>query len=103
MVVGALHLGGNYGTEATHLYPQKMTTMQQIGIKSMATGAQRTDFSPKAEANHYMKEMRQKGKSLKNTSAQQTDHNLMAVLQCTIKSRVSVEHQTTTYLQATSA
>ena len=69
----------------------------------MDASAQRTDFGLRAKTNHYMREAWQKGKSLKNASTQQIDHNLMAVLQRTIKMRVSVAHQTTTYLQATSA
>ena len=36
----------------------------------MALGAQQTDSSMKAEANHYMREARRKGKSLKNASTQ---------------------------------
>ena len=68
----------------------------------MATGAQQTDSDPKAEANHCMREMWQKGKSLKYANAQWTCSDLMAILQRRIKLMVGVEHQTTTYLQSIS-
>ena len=49
-----------------------------------------------------MREARRRGKILKNASAQWIDSDLMAVLQRIVKLRVGTEHQTTTYLQATS-
>ena len=64
----------------------------------MAAGAQRTDSGLKVEAKNYMKEERRNGKILKNASAQWIDHGLIVVLQRMVKSRVGVEHQTTTYL-----
>ena len=62
--------------------------MQKMGIRPMAVGTQRTDSGPRAEANHYIREAQRMGKSLKNVSAQRTDHGLMAMLQRTIKLRV---------------
>ena len=49
MTIGAWCSGDKLDTEATHSYQQKMTTMQQKGIRSMAAGAQQTDSSLKAE------------------------------------------------------
>ena len=65
----------------------------------MATGAQGTDFSPKAKANHYMREVWRKGTSMKNANAQRIDNSLIVVSQCTVKLRVGVKHQTSTCLQ----
>ena len=61
------------------------------------------DSGLRAEVTHYIRELRLRDKSLKNASAQRTDHDLMAMLQHTIKPRVVAKHKTTTYLQATSA
>ena len=103
MIVGARRSGDNLDTEVIHSYQQKMITMQRMVIRLMVACAQRMDPSPKAEANHYMREAWQKGKSMKNASTQQTNFDLMVVLQRTIKPRVGVEHQTTIYLRATRA
>ena len=64
----------------------------------MVIGFQRTNFSLKAEANHYMREAWRNGTSLKNANAPRTNHGLMAVLQRTVKPGVGVEHQMTTCL-----
>ena len=41
--------------EVTHLSQWKMTKRQWTGSRPMATSIQRTDFSPKAETNLYLK------------------------------------------------
>ena len=64
----------------------------------MAIGAQQTDFGSRAEANHYIRGAQQRGKSMKNASAQLTDSGLMAMLQRTVKLRVVAKHQITTCL-----
>ena len=80
MVIGAQRSGDNLGTEAMHSHQRKVTKMQQTGIKPMAASTQRTDSGPRAEANHNIRKVQRKGKSLKNVSTQRADHNLMAVL-----------------------
>ena len=76
--------------------------MQRTGIRLMVACTQQMDSSPMAKANHYIREARRKGKSPKKVSAQWTDSGLMAVLQHMVKPSFDVEHQMTTYLQATS-
>ena len=102
MAMGARRSSDSLDTEATYSYQWKTSKMQRTGIKSMAAGAQRMGSDPKAEANHYMREAWRNGKSLKNASAQYTNHILMAMLQHMIKLRVGAEHQMTTCLQARS-
>ena len=70
MTIGTRCLGENLDTEATRSYQQKMTKTWWTGIRPMAIGTQRMDVGLKAEANHYMREVWRKGKSLKNASAQ---------------------------------
>ena len=103
MTVGTRCLGDNLGIEATHLCQRKMTKTQWMRIRPMATGTQQMDLDPKAEANHCIRKAWQKGKSLKNASAQQKSFGMMAVLQCTVNPMVGSEYQMTTCLQATSA
>ena len=51
MTVGVWCLGDNPNTKTTYSYHQKMTKMQRMRIRSMATGIQQTNFSSRAEAN----------------------------------------------------
>ena len=54
----------------------------------MVASAQQMDSSLRGEANHYIRRVWQRGKSLKNASTKQMDIGLMAMLQWTVKSRL---------------
>ena len=73
-----------------------------MGNRPMTAGTRRTDRSPRAKTNLYLKRFRQMGKSLITASTQRTYSSLMAMSQRIAMLRVIVEQQTNTYPQVIS-
>ena len=85
------YLGHDLDTKAIHPSQRKMTKRQQTRITLMASGTRHADFGPRVESSFYLKRVRQMGKSLLIASTQQTDFDMMAVLQRTKIPRVVAE------------